>query len=37
VLGDACEVRVGGQQAKLVTDAELDQDRVDGAAPPDSV
>ena len=31
MLGDAREVRVRGQQAKLVTDAELRQDRVDGA------
>jgi len=31
VLCDAREVRVGGEQPKLVTDAELGEDRVDGA------
>lgn len=31
MLRDAGEVRVGGEQGKLVADAELGQDRVDGA------
>jgi hypothetical protein len=31
VLGDAGEIRIGGQQSELVPDAELGEDRVDGS------